>query len=398
MKKIYFGGKFNLIKNKNLLLNEKLEKDYRSILLGDSNLLTLANNNVKLKNYPILYKGPFYCEQASNGDYTSNSCEVVVTEELKSIVDSDIFVCIFDFNFSVGTITELIEAAHNKKRIVVFYKNESNDYDIKSEYWFAITRAKQICENNNTKIEIFNYYDDYLPLLNNYLINLTYKKRYVSTRENYLNLYLKNCTFIDTYKFLDKTVNIYNIKDNNFVVEKYANDLTIIKSINKLDIKGLVDVTSNPLYQDESINNVKVSKAILEGTDGVGKTTVIENLIKKGIVCQDRSEVICKYMLFDIPMKKRIKAYQKYLEEISPNYVIFLINDSKEELEKRINSRKVISEFDKLAYEYNLLYKDTYNEFKKYDNSNKLELIDCTNLSIEEQYNKIEKFILKEEQ
>ena len=86
MKKIYFGGKFNLIKNKNLLLNEKLEKDYRSILLGDSNLLTLANNNVKLKNYPILYKGPFYCEQASNGDYTSNSCEVVVTEELAEIL------------------------------------------------------------------------------------------------------------------------------------------------------------------------------------------------------------------------------------------------------------------------------------------------------------------------
>ena len=41
---------------------------------------------------------------------------------------------------------------------------------------------------------------------------------------------------------------------------------------------------------------------------------------------------------------------------------------------------------------------ETKNEFKKYDNSNKLELIDCTNLSIEEQYNKIEKFILKEEQ
>ena len=107
-----------------------------------------------------MYKGPFYCEQASNGDYTSNSCEVVVTEELKSIADSDIFVCVFDLNFSVGTITELIEAAHAKKRIVVFYKNESNDYDIKSEYWFAITRAKQICKKNNTKIEIFSYDDE----------------------------------------------------------------------------------------------------------------------------------------------------------------------------------------------------------------------------------------------
>ena len=78
--KIYFGGKFNILP-KGESLPQRLINDFRSILLGDSKKMTFASENVTLKYYDILYKGPFYCEQASNGDYTSTDCEVVVTEE-----------------------------------------------------------------------------------------------------------------------------------------------------------------------------------------------------------------------------------------------------------------------------------------------------------------------------
>ena len=218
MIKIYFAGKFNLLP-KGECLSQRLVRDFRSILLGDSKKLTFADECATLQNYPIRFKGPFYCEQASNGDYTSTDCEVVVTEETKAIMDADIFCCVFDLNFSVGTIVELIDAAHAKKRIVIFYKNESSNYTIKSEYWFAITRAMEICKANGTPIEAFGYDNDVLPVLYNWLTNLVYTKRYVSTRANFLGTYLKSCILINTYEYSGKTVHHY--EDVNWIYVKF---------------------------------------------------------------------------------------------------------------------------------------------------------------------------------
>ena len=84
MKKIYFAGKFNKIKDKTLSLEAQLENDYRSKLLGSSKLLTYANDNLVVDN-KYIYQGPFYCEQASNGDYTSTDCNTVINTEYKAI-------------------------------------------------------------------------------------------------------------------------------------------------------------------------------------------------------------------------------------------------------------------------------------------------------------------------
>jgi hypothetical protein len=156
MKKIYFAGKFNLSKE-NLPLSDRLVNDYRSKLLGDSKRLTYACTDLQLKDYNIIYNGCFYCEQASNGDYTSTDCNTVVTEEIKQVLSSDIVCCVFDSDFSVGTIVELMDAVKSGKRVAIFYKNEATSYDIKSEYWFAITRAVQISKENGTVVEIFGY-------------------------------------------------------------------------------------------------------------------------------------------------------------------------------------------------------------------------------------------------
>ena len=167
MKKIYFAGKFNL-SNNFTNLSDRLTNDYRSKLLGDSKKLTCYSVNLTLKNYNIIYNGCFYCEQASNGDFTSTDCETVVTEETKQVLSSDIVCCVFDKDFFVGTIVELMDAVKSKKRIAIFYKNEATNYDIKSEYWFAITRACQIAKENETVIEVFEY-DNLDEILNQWL-------------------------------------------------------------------------------------------------------------------------------------------------------------------------------------------------------------------------------------
>ena len=152
MKKVYFAGKFNLLKDKNLSLSNRLINDFRSLLLGDSKLLTLAKDDLKL-NDKYIYSGPFYCEQASNGDYTSTDCNVVLEQEYKAVSNADVFVSVFGENFSVGTIVELSWALAQNKDIVILYQEEDSSYNIKSEYWFAIADALK----KKSDIKVYKY-------------------------------------------------------------------------------------------------------------------------------------------------------------------------------------------------------------------------------------------------
>ena len=137
-------------------------------------------------------------------------------------------------------------------------------------------------------------------------------------------------------------------------------------------------------------------KIILEGTDGVGKTSTIKKLKEENIICEDRSkDIISKYMMFDVDLKYRVNKYYKYLKNNDVK-VIFMINNDKEELMRRIYKRKKISDFDLKAYEYNNLYKETFNYMK--DNNlllNKLYMVDVTGLGEDEQTKKIKNIIIK---
>ncbi len=154
MKKIYFAGKFSLKKDNKLTLAEKLVDDFRSKILGDAKRLTYAEDNIKL-NDKYVYSGPFYCEQASNGDYTSTDCNVVLNAEFASLENCDIFFALFDENFSVGTIVELGWAINMNKDIVIYYKEEDSKYQIKSDYWFAIADAIK----RSDKVRVFGFRD-----------------------------------------------------------------------------------------------------------------------------------------------------------------------------------------------------------------------------------------------
>lgn len=152
MKKIYFAGKFNLKKDNNLTLAEKLVDDFRSKILGDSKKLTYADGSIKL-NDNYTYIGPFYCEQASNGDYTSTDCNVVLNAEYTSLENCDIFFTLFDENFSVGSIVELGWAINMDKDIIIYYKEEDSKYQIKSDYWFAIADAIK----RSKKVKVYGF-------------------------------------------------------------------------------------------------------------------------------------------------------------------------------------------------------------------------------------------------
>ena len=83
MEKIYFAGKFQLDGNKTLPLEKRLVNDFRSKILGGSEKLKNAVSGGLILNNGYIYSGPFYCEKASNGDFTSDDCNTVLNKILK---------------------------------------------------------------------------------------------------------------------------------------------------------------------------------------------------------------------------------------------------------------------------------------------------------------------------
>lgn len=160
--------------------------------------------------------------------------------------------------------------------------------------------------------------------------------------------------------------------------------------------KGFLEVSNTKTFENYGIYNgmVKTNKTIIEGTDGVGKTETIKKLLEDGIICQDRLvEVVSKNMFFDIDMDIRAKRIEDYLIN-NNNDIIILINNDKEELEKRIRMREVLSEYDLEAFRYNQLYLDTFNYMKENKMlHNKMFLVDCTHLTIDEQVREVKKII-----
>ena len=129
---------------------------------------------------------------------------------------------------------------------------------------------------------------------------------------------------------------------------------------------------------------------ILEGTDAVGKSSVIERLSEYEI--KDRDKNICSLMDFNLSLLSRVNKLVNYLEQID-DIVIFLINNDKEELERRISKREIIDEYDKYTYLYNLIYLENYIYIKQNNIINNLYMVDCTNLNIEEQTDKVKTLV-----
>lgn len=228
---------------------------------------------------------------------------------------------------------------------------------------------------------------------------------YVSTKREYLPKFLKKLKKLKEEPIFSNSEIVgkktyYEDHGISLVVERYynLNNLCVIRtnSKNYNPEKGLIEVSDTFTQENILSGFIKVPNFILEGTDGIGKTTTIEGLLSDGIVCFDRElDNICKYMLFDVPMEVRIKNYKEYLEKAKEK-ILFLVNRDEEEIRRRIFSRDVITEFDRYAVEYNKMYYETFKEMEKrgylYD---RLFMLDCTGLSIPEQKEQVKKLVIR---
>ncbi len=243
-------------------------------------------------------------------------------------------------------------------------------------------------------------------------------RKFFPAKKEFLEKYLNSLKQIEQYELI-KTIKSENEKNIKMIRKLYIDDefeinvecfsrpieftLVEVKCIGNKALDeyklpyGFIDVTENMRFENNNIyqGSIISSGNIIEGSDGVGKTTTIKELLKKGIVCQDRCmDVISPNMVYDVSLEERVKKYQEYLKKIDKKIIILVTRD-KEELERRINSREKINEFDKYAYEYNIMYIDTFEYMKERNMlEGKLFMIDCTGLSIDEVTKKVEDILL----
>lgn len=203
---------------------------------------------------------------------------------------------------------------------------------------------------------------------------------FLALKDNLLDIFLadkkflKSCAMFQYGKKVRK-----NIYQNFFTIS--IEDITLIyitQSEKYLIHNDFIEVTNNERYSILNIlaGFVTSTNLVVEGSDGVGKSTLVANLAQLGILCQDRAvKEITKMMKPHIDEQQRVLTVSKYLEDNSNCKVVFLYMSNESELYKRIYSRKIISEYDKNTIIFQRLYVDTYLKLSQIYNN--IYLVDC---------------------
>lgn len=121
-----------------------LKDDIRTKIVGNVEDTVYASDGVVVDGNPnVTYIGGFYYEKQQDG---KSICESVVIEELRQIDECDILVANLMRYSAIATITEIIYAAKQNKKIVIFCDARITSYDVTGEYWFPIITAKQLAD------------------------------------------------------------------------------------------------------------------------------------------------------------------------------------------------------------------------------------------------------------
>ena len=216
----------------------------------------------------------------------------------------------------------------------------------------------------------------------------------MALKDNLGRIFLSDKIKIDSYK--------QRIGKNEILVENYKKFSTI--SINKTitifffsdeerPFNDFINVTQNKLYLLENVlkGSLKQTNIVIEGADGVGKSTLVAELAYKGYITQDRAvNEVTRKMREEIPKEDRIQGVKEYLEMDKNRKLVFLYLSDENVLKQRIESRKNISEYDKKALIFQRLYLDTYNGLKSFSN---IYIIDCLGKTPAELVKEIENLI-----
>lgn len=151
--------------------------------------------------------------------------------------------------------------------------------------------------------------------------------------------------------------------------------------------------------EDEILDYIKdygrsTMRVVIEGADGVGKTTVVQKLCELGLDCLDREKTeISPCMFPEIPVEKRAEIWGKYLSEHPQDVLVILTMKDQNELMRRICNRGgIIDNYDREAPLYDDLYRKTYEYAKNSHTYNvsfpsaleHMTLIDVSHSSIED--------------
>lgn len=221
-------------------------------------------------------------------------------------------------------------------------------------------------------------------------------KKYVTLKDNLERIFLSKKKKIKSCFLTKENHNLLIEYYNGFITVHIEGIITIFYFLNETDEKPLndfIDVTSNEKYQLKNIlsGSLKKMNLVIEGADGVGKSTLIRNLANKGYLAQDRAvKEVTQKMREEISSEERIRGIKEYLLSDLNRKLVFLYLSDEAVLKERINSRPLITEFDKKALIFQRLYVDTYNQLSNYKN---LYILDCLNKTPDELTKMIEKLI-----
>ncbi len=221
-------------------------------------------------------------------------------------------------------------------------------------------------------------------------------KKYVALKDNLGRIFLSDKIKIDSYK--------QKIGKNEILVENYNGFSTVTINGNitifyfsdeteQRPFNDFINVTQNKLYLLENVlkGSLKQTNIVIEGADGVGKSTLVAELAYKGYITQDRAvNEVTRKMREEIPKEDRIQGVKEYLEMDKNRKLVFLYLFDENVLKQRIESRKNISEYDKKALIFQRLYLDTYNGLKSFSN---IYIIDCLGKTPAELVKEIENLI-----
>lgn len=154
MRKIYCGGRFHF-DYQHADYRKQAADDYRSILLGNVDLLLQKNDAVPLHDQ-VEYIGPFYFESDGMRDTDIVHCE---TDMVRSCTDA---IFLLDEADCPGTICELTVASMLGKRVHIFYlrrtDSEETESTLHTPCWYPIIFS-QISNEQTSVYECSNMQD-----------------------------------------------------------------------------------------------------------------------------------------------------------------------------------------------------------------------------------------------
>ena len=138
MERIYLGGRFHF-DYLNSDYKEKASQDFRSLILGDAEML-LRNSGIIRLSEKLEYVGPYYFETEGMIDRD------IVASEKEQIEKCTTAFFLLEDGRCPGTVSELLYAATLHKKIRIFYVRDESETEsaLHSPCWYPMIQVQII--------------------------------------------------------------------------------------------------------------------------------------------------------------------------------------------------------------------------------------------------------------